>query len=67
MFWTWLSHDFDSKVASNKIIRASNRIKGGDILVFHDSKKAEQNLKASLEIIIKNLISRGFSFDVVPL
>lgn len=67
VFWSWLSYDFNKKTTPKSILQASSRVKGGDILVFHDSAKAETNLKATLESIIEQLLSRGFSFDVLPI
>jgi len=62
VFWTWLAYDFDSTLTSDEIINKAEKIKGGDILVFHDSIKAQKNLKSSLEEIIKMLENRNLQF-----
>ena len=43
------SYDFDKDFTGEEILKEAIRIKGGDILVFHDSDKAKMNLQNSLE------------------
>ena len=62
VFWSWISYDFDSTLASNIIIEKAKKIKGGDILVFHDSEKAEKNLKEALPSIIHQLKAKQLQF-----
>jgi peptidoglycan/xylan/chitin deacetylase (PgdA/CDA1 family) len=62
VFWTWISNDWDKTLASSEIILKAKSIRGGDILVFHDSLKAQKNLTESLEIIIQMLQKRNFHF-----
>jgi hypothetical protein len=62
IFWTWLAYDFDAKLTGKEIIKKAERIKGGDILVFHDSSKAQKNLEETLETIILMLQKRNFHF-----
>ncbi len=62
VFWSWISYDFDATIKSDTIIEKASKIKGGDILVFHDSAKAELNLKNSLPTIIQALKSRQLHF-----
>ena len=62
IFWTWLAYDFDAKLSGKEIIKKAERIKGGDILVFHDSTKAQKNLEETLETIILMLQKRNFQF-----
>jgi len=63
IFWTWLAYDFDAKLTGKEIIKKAERIKGGDILVFHDSSKAQKNLEETLETIILMLQKRNFHFN----
>ena len=65
VFWSWLSYDFDNAISPKKIIQKATKIKGGDILVFHDSKKAFPNLKYSLAEIVEQLKGRGFEFKTL--
>jgi peptidoglycan/xylan/chitin deacetylase (PgdA/CDA1 family) len=65
VFWSWLSYDFDKSISPQKIIQKATKIKGGDILVFHDSEKSFLNLKNSLIEIIEQLKNRGFEFKTL--
>jgi len=65
VFWSWLSYDFDKNISPKKIIQKARDIKGGDILVFHDSEKGFPNLKNSIIEIIEQLKSRGLKFKTL--
>lgn len=65
VFWTWLSYDFDKTISSDKIIVKAKKIRGGDILVFHDSDKSFSNLSACLEKIIYELKRKNLSFKTL--
>lgn len=65
VFWTWLSYDFDKTISSDKIIVKAKKIRGGDILVFHDSDKSFTNLSACLEKIIYELKRKNLSFKTL--
>ncbi|MCO5259837.1 MAG: polysaccharide deacetylase family protein [Crocinitomicaceae bacterium] len=65
VMWSWLSKDYDNTIEISKIIKASNRIKAGDILVFHDNVKTKDRLKELLPPIIKNLKEKGFAFRLI--
>ena len=62
IFWTWLAYDFDIKLTGKEIIKKAEKIIGGDIVVFHDSMKAQKNLQETLEAIIGMLQERNFQF-----
>ena len=64
VLWTNISGDFTPDLdIENTIWSISSKTRSGDILVFHDSKKAEKNLKAILPQILHNLKLKGFSFE----
>jgi peptidoglycan/xylan/chitin deacetylase (PgdA/CDA1 family) len=65
VFWSWISYDFDKNISPKKIIQKAKDIKGGDILVFHDSEKGFPNLKNSIIEIIEQLKSRGLKFKTL--
>ncbi len=65
IMWTWLSKDYDRTIPVEKIIDASNKIKVGDILVFHDNEKTQDRLKEVLPPIILRLKSEGYLFRVI--
>lgn len=65
VFWSWLSYDFDKNLSPEKIIKKSNKIKGGDILVFHDSEKSKDNLIYTLPLIIEKIKERNLTFKTL--
>lgn len=66
IMWDVLSADFDTTITGEKCLQ--NVLKNstnGSIIVFHDSVKAEKNLKYTLPKAIKFLKEKGFVFDVL--
>lgn len=58
-----LARDWDHTIAAKKCIEnVLKNAKNGSIVVFHDSRKAEKNLKKSLPKILYRLQKRGFDF-----
>ena len=64
--WDVLSGDFDFKTlpeqCANNVIE---NVKSGSIIVFHDSVKAEKNLKYALPKVLEHLKGQGFVFEVI--
>jgi len=66
IMWDILSYDFDTKISPQKCLsNVIENTESGSIIVFHDSLKAEQNLRYALPKAIKNLKEKGFEFDVI--
>lgn len=66
IMWDVLSYDFDNKISSQKCLNnVIKNIESGSIIVFHDSLKAEQNLRYVLPKAITYLKEKGFEFDVI--
>jgi len=65
IMWSWLSYDYDTSVSIRKILRKAQKIKSGDILVFHDNKKTKERLRAVLPEIINILKNKGFQFNIL--
>ena len=64
--WDIISYDFNQKIKKNECLE--NVIKKsttGSIIVFHDSLKAEKNLKFVLPRAIQILKKKGFSFKPI--
>lgn len=61
IMWSLLSRDFeanlDRKEALNRLL---NNTYNGSIIVFHDSAKAEENLKTILPEYIDGVLEKGF-------
>jgi peptidoglycan/xylan/chitin deacetylase (PgdA/CDA1 family) len=67
IMWDVLSYDFDPTISVEKCLEnvILNTVQGS-IIVFHDSLKAEKNLKYALPKAIHILKNKGFVFDVIP-
>lgn len=64
VMWDVLSYDFKEKLAPEKIFKKlTKKSRPGSILVFHDSLKAEKNLRAVLPRILEHYSEKGFLFD----
>ncbi|MCX8020769.1 MAG: polysaccharide deacetylase family protein [Chitinophagaceae bacterium] len=66
IMWSILSGDWDSGISPVTCYkRIATKITSGDIIVFHDSEKARENLVYTLPRILKNLHNQGFAFDKI--
>jgi peptidoglycan/xylan/chitin deacetylase (PgdA/CDA1 family) len=66
IMWDVLSGDFDAGLTPEKCVEnVINNTKSGSIIVFHDSIKAEKNLKYALPKTIEYLKNQGFVFGVI--
>lgn len=61
IMWDVLSADFDADVSEEKCFQnVSNHLQPGSIVVFHDSLKAEKNLKHALPMILETIKEKGW-------
>lgn len=63
VLWSVLSMDYSRRLSpeeSLQIVMRNTQV--GDIIVFHDSYKAERNLRYALPRALDNLLAAGFSF-----
>jgi peptidoglycan-N-acetylglucosamine deacetylase len=66
IMWDVLSGDYDKKTSPEKCLQnVVENIRNGSIIVFHDSYKAEKNLKYALPLFIDFAISKGYEFEVL--
>lgn len=64
VMWDVLSKDYNATISSEKCFR--NVVKNaipGSIIVFHDSLKAEKNLKTTLPKVLEYYAKAGFTFE----
>jgi peptidoglycan/xylan/chitin deacetylase (PgdA/CDA1 family) len=63
VMWDVLSADFDQKISVEKCYKnVVNNCNNGSIIVFHDSVKAEKNLKYVLPKVLEYLSDKGYVF-----
>lgn len=67
VLWSVLSYDFDQSITPEKCLSILIRYtRPGDIIVFHDSLKAEPRMKYALPRFLEYLHSKGFVFRSLP-
>jgi len=67
VMWNVLSVDYDRGLSKEKCLKNTiDATRSGAIVVFHDSIKAEKNLKYVLPAYIKHFIAMGYSFNALP-
>ena len=63
VMWDVLTRDYDQDLSPEECLETVIKKTGkGSIIVFHDSIKAEKNLKATLPKTIEYLLEKGFTF-----
>lgn len=66
IMWDILSLDWDKQVTPekclNNVLKHSTK---GSIIVFHDSIKAEKNMKFALPKVLKHFSNKGFAFKAI--
>ena len=63
IMWDVMSYDFEKEISTEKCFQnVVKNAKKGSIIVFHDSFKAEKNMKATLPKILKYYSEKGFIF-----
>ena len=63
MMWTLLTRDYEESLRPEACLkRTLKRLKPGSIIVFHDSLKAERNMKYTLPLLIAYAKEEGYSF-----
>jgi peptidoglycan/xylan/chitin deacetylase (PgdA/CDA1 family) len=66
VMWDVLSADFDKNCSPEKCLKnVIENAKKGSIVVFHDSLKAEQNLKYALPKVLEHFTKQGFQFKAI--
>lgn len=63
IMWDVLTRDYNHKLSPERVLNNVKRYtRNGSIIVFHDSLKAERNLKYALPRAIEWLLSEGYQF-----
>ncbi|NDW10316.1 polysaccharide deacetylase family protein [Dysgonomonas sp. 520] len=67
ILWDVVTRDY-SKYMTPELVFENVRkyTRSGSIIVFHDSLKAEQNIRGALERSIEWLIAQGYTFEMIP-
>ncbi len=66
IMWDVMSYDFDQEISVEKCYQnVVKNAKEGSIVVFHDSFKAEKNMKYALTKVLEHYTDKGFVFDAL--
>ena len=66
VFWSRLSYDFDLRLGPEDCIRsATSKLKPGEIVVFHDSLKAQERMLPALEAVLDLGKREGWGFEAL--
>lgn len=68
VMWDILSYDWDRNISEKRCLaNVLKHIKPGSIIVFHDSLKAEKNLRYALPKVLEYILSNGWEARKIPL
>ncbi len=63
-----VTRDYSAKLSPEQVLDNVRRFtRNGSVIVFHDSLKAADNLRAALPRAIEWLLSNGYEFEPVPM
>lgn len=66
VMWDVLSRDFDNRISAKEVHNnVMGYVRPGSIITFHDSLKAEKNLKEALPEVIRSLKKQGYRFEAI--
>lgn len=66
VMWNVLSMDYSRRVSPRKVVNnVINHIQPGAIIVFHDSRKAERNLRYALPRVLEAISQKGLKFKSI--
>ena len=61
-----VTRDYSRKITGERVLENVKRYaRNGSIIVFHDSIKAEKNMKYALPRAIEWLLSQGYRIDAI--
>lgn len=67
IMWDVISCDYNMQIAPETVLRnITDFVRSGSVITFHDSIKAEKNLKEALPKAIRWMKEQGFRFEAIP-
>ena len=68
IMWDILSRDYSHFVSPKRCVKGVvKHLRGGSVIVFHDSVKASRNLYYALPIVLEEIRKRGFTCKAIEL
>ncbi|MBD1395854.1 polysaccharide deacetylase family protein [Pontibacter sp. JH31] len=66
VMWDVLTNDYDNSLLPEKCLRESIRCtQSGSIIVFHDSLKAQRNMRYALPRFLEHFTAQGYTFQTL--
>jgi len=66
IMWDVLSKDYSKKIDEEKCLNnVIDYAESGSIIVFHDSQKAEKNLRYALPKVLEHYTEKGYAFNSI--
>lgn len=66
VMWDVITRDYNRKLSGEYVLNVVKRyVRNGSIIVFHDSIKAEKNMRYALPRAIEFLLSEGYKFEKI--
>ncbi|WP_339609823.1 polysaccharide deacetylase family protein [uncultured Planktosalinus sp.] len=66
VMWDVLSADFDPTITPEKCLNnVIENAKNGSVIIFHDSLKAEKNLRVALPEVLRHFSEKGYTFKAI--
>ncbi len=66
VMWDVLTRDYDAALSAENCLKGSLKaVRNGSIIVFHDSLKAERNLRYALPRFIETCLKEGYTFKAL--
>ncbi|MFT5338221.1 MAG: peptidoglycan/xylan/chitin deacetylase (PgdA/CDA1 family) [Luteibaculaceae bacterium] len=66
IYWDTLTEDYNTKISPEKCLALSCTAQNGSILVFHDNKKAWENMSYALPRFLEIYSKKGYKFESLP-
>lgn len=66
VLWDVITRDYNTRLPEEKVLDIAKRYtRNGSIVVFHDSLKAEQNMKYAFPKAVKYWLENGYTFETL--
>ncbi|MDO4695873.1 polysaccharide deacetylase family protein [Porphyromonas sp.] len=67
IMWDLVTRDYSKRISPEQTLKnVKQYVRDGSIIVFHDSIKAEKNLRYALPKALDYLIREGYTFSLLP-
>lgn len=66
VLWDVITRDYDPNLKEEQVLKIAKKYtRNGSIVVFHDSLKAEKNMKYAFPLAVKYWIEKGYTFETL--